>query len=58
MAETRTTAPKPGDHVGTTQHEGVFEVVFVKCTEPPALICSLRPSSSNTSERMPRRNST
>jgi hypothetical protein len=29
MAETKTTAPKQGDHVGTTQHEGVFEVVFV-----------------------------
>jgi hypothetical protein len=29
MAETKTTAPKQGDHMGTTQHEGVFEVVFV-----------------------------
>jgi hypothetical protein len=29
MAETKVTAPKQGDHVGDTQHEGVFEVVFV-----------------------------
>jgi hypothetical protein len=29
MAETKTTAPKQGDHVRDTQHEGVFEVVFV-----------------------------
>jgi hypothetical protein len=29
MAETKVSVPKKGDHVGTTQHEGVFEVVFV-----------------------------
>ena len=27
--ESKVTAPKRGDHVGTTQHEGVFEVVGV-----------------------------
>ena len=29
MAETKVSVPKEGDHVGTTQHEGICEVVFV-----------------------------
>jgi hypothetical protein len=29
MAEPKVTAPKQGDFVSTTQHEGVFEVVGV-----------------------------
>ena len=27
--ESKVTAPKQGDHVGDTQQEGVFEIVFV-----------------------------
>jgi hypothetical protein len=27
--ESKITAPKNGQHVGSAQHEGVFEVVFV-----------------------------
>lgn len=29
MTETKVTAPKRGDHVGSTNHEGVFEIVGV-----------------------------
>ena len=29
MAEPKVTAPKRGDHVASTQHEGIFEVVAV-----------------------------
>jgi hypothetical protein len=29
MPETKVTAPKRGDHVSSTEKQGVFEVVFV-----------------------------
>jgi hypothetical protein len=28
-AETKVTAPKKGEHTTSTQHQGIFEVVFV-----------------------------
>jgi hypothetical protein len=41
MAEPKVVAPKRGEHVTCTQHEGTFEVVFVNALMQTANIRSL-----------------
>ena len=46
MAETKVVAPKRGDRVGSTQHEGIFEVVGVNSLMQTANIRAVDGSGS------------